>query len=237
MTRGCHLLLAWLFVWALIAPVGLTAQKPAPEREPKQLQGQPAPGNADAWESLRAVRADLAEAGTLQANFTQTYVPAGFTSGEKESGKLALALPDCLRWDYQDPYPKSFLLCGGNAWAWNPQDKTGRRYGVDRKTEPGLDLLLLGVDDLKTRYKASARSLDGGRTEISLAPKAKISPIKDAVLVVEGKGAAGDRRLVQVSYRDGEGNQTRFDLGDYREMPRRGTTFSPPTGIKWEDER
>jgi len=233
MTRGCHLLL----VLALIAPACLTAQKPAPERQPKQLQGQPAPASTDPWESLRAVRADLAEAGTLQANFTQTYVPAGFTSGEKESGKLALALPDCLRWDYQDPYPKSFLLCGGNAWAWNPQDKTGRRYGVDRKTEPGLDLLLLGVDDLKTRYKASARPLDGGRTEISLAPKAKISPIKDAILVVEGKGAAGDRRLVQVSYRDGEGNQTRFDLGDYREMPRRGTTFSPPSGIKWEDER
>jgi outer membrane lipoprotein-sorting protein len=233
MTRGCHL----FFALALIAPAALPAQKPAPEREPKQLEGQPAPTSPDAWESLRAVRADLVEAGTLQASFTQTYVPAGFNSGEKESGKLALALPDCLRWDYSDPYPKSFLLCGGNAWAWNPQDKTGRRYGVDRKTEPGLDLLLLGVEDLKTRYRAAARPLDGGRTEISLAPKAKISPIKDAILVVEGKGAAGDRRLVQVSYRDSEGNQTRFDLTDYREMARRGTTFSPPTGIKWDDER
>ncbi|HXU34552.1 MAG TPA: outer membrane lipoprotein carrier protein LolA [Thermoanaerobaculia bacterium] len=233
MIRGSHLFL----LLALIAPAALPAQKPAPAREPKQIDTSDSAPSPDAWESLRAVRSDLAEAGTLQANFTQTYVPAGFTSGEKESGKLALALPDCLRWDYTDPYPKSFLLCGGNAWVWNPQDKTGRRYAVDRKTEPGLDLLLLGVDDLKNRYKAAARPLDGGRTEISLSPKAKISPIKDAILVVEGKGAAGDRRLVQVSYRDSEGNQTRFDLADYREIARKGTTFSPPTGIKWEDER
>ena len=228
MTRGGPLFL----ILALLAPAALLAQKPAPEREPKQLDGAP-----DAWETLRAVRADLADAGTLEASFSQTYVPAGFSSGEKESGKLALALPDCLRWDYQEPYAKSFLLCGGNAWAWNPTDKTGRRYAVDRKTEPGLDLLLLGVDDLKTRYKATARSAGAGRTEISLAPKAKISPIKDAVLVAEGQGKTGDLRLVQVSYRDAEGNQTRFDLTDYREIPRRGATFSPPAGIKWEDER
>lgn len=228
MTRGGPLFL----ILALLAPAALLAQKPAPEREPKQLEGAP-----DAWETLRAVRADLADAGTLEASFSQTYVPAGFSSGEKESGKLALALPDCLRWDYQEPYAKSFLLCGGNAWAWNPTDKTGRRYAVDRKTEPGLDLLLLGVDDLKTRYKATARSAGAGRTEISLAPKAKISPIKDAVLVAEGQGKTGDLRLVQVSYRDAEGNQTRFDLTDYREIPRRSATFSPPAGIKWEDER
>ncbi len=236
MIRGIHLLLVFSVAGVLGAPGSFAAQKPVPEREPKQLDGEAAP-SPDAWDTLRAVRADLAEAGALEATFTQTYVPAGFNSGEKETGKLALALPDCLRWDYQDPYPKSFLLCGGTAFAWNPKDKTGRRYAVDRKTEPGLDLLLLGVDDLKTRYKAAARPLAGARIEVSLSPKSKISPIKDALLIVEPSASGGDRRLVQVSYRDSEGNQTRFDLASYREMPRREATFSPPQGIQWEDER
>ncbi|HXU45195.1 MAG TPA: outer membrane lipoprotein carrier protein LolA [Thermoanaerobaculia bacterium] len=209
--------LSHLFAFACLAAVALPSQ------------GQ----SVDPWATLRAVRESLAAAGAQEASFTQTYVPAGFSAGEKESGRLALSLPDCLRWDYRDPYPKSFLLCGGNAWAWNAKDKTGRRYTLDRKTEPGLDLLLLGVEDLKERYKAASRSADSGRIEISLAPRAKISPIKDAVLVVDP--AAG--RIVQVSYRDGEGNQTRFDLADYREIARRGTTFSPPAGIAWEDER
>ena len=82
---------------------------------------------ADPWATLQGVRTSLVEAGPTGAAFVQTYVPAGFTSGEQESGTLALALPDCLRWDYQKPYPKSFLLCGGIAHSWNPEDKSGRR--------------------------------------------------------------------------------------------------------------
>ena len=65
-----------------------------------------------------------------------------------------------MRWDYTTPFPKSFLLCGGTVHAWNEGDQTGHRYRVDRKKEPGLDLLLLGVDELKSRYQATAQ---GGR--------------------------------------------------------------------------
>ncbi len=235
MNRGFTLFLG-LAALAFLVPARSTAQKPPPDRQPKQLDGERAPG-PNPWEALRAARADLAAAGPLEAKFIQTYVPTGFTTGEKESGTLTLSMPDCLRWDYLEPYPKNFLLCGNNAWAWNPEDKTGRRYAIDRKTEPGLDLLLLGVEDLEKRYKAEARLLALGRIEISLAPRAKISPLKDATLVVEPGAGAGDRRLVQVSYRDAEGNQTRFDLTDYRLKPRRDATFSPPAGIRWEDDR
>jgi len=67
----------------------------------------------------------------------------------------------CLRWDYTAPYPKSFLICGGVLHAWNEEDKTGRRYRVDRKKEPGLDLRLLGVDELRERYLAGAKTVEG----------------------------------------------------------------------------
>src|SRR5688572_24784344 len=86
----------------------------------------------DPWEVLEGARRSLVEAGPTGASFNQTYVPAGFTSGERESGQLAFALPDCLRWDYLDPFPKSFLLCGGVAHQWNPEDGTGQRFEVDR---------------------------------------------------------------------------------------------------------
>ena len=129
---------------------------------PAILSAQP----PDPWKVLQGVRQSLVDSGPTGATFTQTYIPAGFSSGDSEAGRLALALPDCLRWDYQNPYPKGFLLCGGVAHAWNPADKTGRRYRVDRKNEPGLDLLLLGVDDLKKRYNATGRALDGGRIAV-----------------------------------------------------------------------
>lgn len=185
---------------------------------------------SDPWAVLKGVRQSLVEAGPTQAVFTQTYVPAGFTSGEKESGQIALALPDCLRWDYQDPYPKGFLLCGGVAHSWNSQDKTGRRYRVDRKNEPGLDLLLLGVDDLKNRYRATSAPAADGRVEVRLSPKGKLEELTDAAFLVD---TASDR-VVAVSYHDREGNLTRFEITGYRNLPSQAQ-FSPPSGIRWEE--
>ena len=190
-----------------------------------RAQEQPEP-----WSLLDGVRDSLVEAGPTGAKFTQTYIPAGFSSGEKEAGRLALHLPDCLRWDYDEPYPKSFLLCGGVAHSWNPQDKSGRRYRVDRQNEPGLDLLLLGVGDLKGRYQATSRATDGGRVEIALSPKGKVSELTDATFIIDPAA----RRIVQVSYHDREGNLTRFEIGGYQGLPRQGR-FSPPGGINWED--
>jgi outer membrane lipoprotein-sorting protein len=190
----------------------------------------PASAQNDAWTVLSGVRQSLVEAGPTEASFTQTYIPAGFSSGEKETGRMSLSLPDCLRWDYQDPYPKSFLLCGGLAHAWNTEDKTGRRYRVDRRNEPGLDLLLLGLDDLRTRYLATMKSVESGRIEISLSPKEKMAELADAALTVD----PAKQRLVAVAYHDREGNLTRFEIKDYRDLSRSGH-FSPPSGIRWEE--
>jgi outer membrane lipoprotein-sorting protein len=201
-------------------------------------QTAPAPKEVDPWASLKTVRQSLVEAGPTGASFVQTYIPAGFTSGEKENGKLALALPDCLRWDYTAPYPKSFLICGGVLHAWNEEDKTGRRYRVDRKKEPGLDLLLLGVDELKDRYRATGKAVDGGRVEIALFPKesspkekGKTSELTDATLTVD----PSTKRVTGISYHDREGNLTRFDIAGYEDLPRQGR-FTPPAGIKWEEQ-
>jgi outer membrane lipoprotein-sorting protein len=182
------------------------------------------------WALLSGVRQSLVEAGPTEAGFTQTYIPAGFSSGEKETGRMFLALPDCMRWDYKDPYPKSFLLCGGVAHSWNTEDKTGRRYRIDRRNEPGLDLLLLGIDDLKTRYRATVKSVPSGNIEVDLIPKEKLAELTDAALTVDPV----KKRLVAVSYHDREGILTRFEIKDYRDLPRRGQ-FSPPQGIRWEE--
>lgn len=183
----------------------------------------------DPWTALNNVRRSLVEAGPTGASFVQTFIAAGFSSGDKESGRLALALPDCMRWDYLNPFPKSFLLCGGTVHAWNEGDRTGHRYRVDRKNEPGLDLLLLGVDELKQRYRATAKTADGGRIEIALSPKEKrLAELKDATLTVD----PASQRIVAVSYHDQEGNLTRFEISGYQELSRQAG-FSPPANIRW----
>jgi outer membrane lipoprotein carrier protein len=183
----------------------------------------------DPWTTLKAVRQSLVEAGPTGASFTQTFIAAGFSSGDQESGRLALNLPDCMRWDYTNPFPKSFLLCGGTVHAWNEGDQTGRRYRVDRKNEPGLDLLLLGVDELKSRYSAAAKPASNGRIEIALSPKRKeLAELTDATLTVDPES----RRVVAVAYHDREGNLTRFEITGYQALSRQGS-FSPPSNVRW----
>lgn len=187
------------------------------------------PQDTDPWAVLKTVRQSLVEAGPTGANFVQTFTAAGFSSGDQESGRLALQLPDCMRWDYTNPFPKSFLLCGGTVHAWNEGDQTGRRYRVDRKNEPGLDLLLLGVDELKSRYQATAKTTNNGRIEIALLPKEKkLAELTDATLTVD----PASKRVVAVSYHDREGNLTRFEITGYQGLSRQGS-FSPPSNVRW----
>lgn len=187
------------------------------------------PQDTDPWAVLKTVRQSLVEAGPTGANFVQTFTAAGFSSGDQESGRIALQLPDCMRWDYTNPFPKSFLLCGGTVHAWNEGDQTGRRYRVDRKNEPGLDLLLLGVDELKSRYQATAKTAENGRVEIALLPKEKkLAELTDATLTVD----PASKRVVAVSYHDREGNLTRFEITGYQDLSRQGS-FSPPSNVRW----
>jgi outer membrane lipoprotein-sorting protein len=187
------------------------------------------PAAPDPWQTLERVRAALIAAGPTAAEFVQTYVPAGFATGEEERGRLALALPDCLRWDYAEPYPKSFLLCGNEAFYWNPEDGTGRRYAIEREREPGLDLLLLGVEELRGRYDAAAAAEDG-RIAVTLTPRRELVELAGARLVVD----AGSLRLVEVAYTDREGGRSRFLLSGHGPLGEDGR-FSPPEGIVWQD--
>ena len=183
---------------------------------------------ADPWTTLKNVRQSLVDAGPTGANFVQTFTAAGFSSGDQESGRLALSLPDCMRWDYTNPFPKSFLLCGGTVHAWNEGDPSGHRYRVDRKNEPGLDLLLLGVDELKSRYQATAKTVEG-KVEIALIPKRKdVAALTDATLTVDPQS----KRVVAVAYHDREGNLTRFEITGYQDLSRQGS-FSPPANVRW----
>ena len=167
-----------------------------------------AAAEADAWARIEEARARLSTA-RLEAEFVQTYLPAGFSSGERETGRIYLDLPDCLRWDYEIPYDKTFLLCGDTFWAWNAGEASGRRQQLAPEDQLGLDLLRLGSGRLRERYRAEIAAGSGETTRVSLTP---LRPGDlEAGLVIE----AATGLLRELSYRDAEGNLTRFELTGY----------------------
>ncbi|MEE8277719.1 MAG: outer membrane lipoprotein carrier protein LolA [Thermoanaerobaculia bacterium] len=201
----------------LVAPPGVGAQ-PSP--------AQP----AEAWLTLERVRDRLAEQ-PQSADFVQTYLPVGFSSGERETGRLALALPDCLRWDYRIPYPKSFLLCGETVYSWNEGETSGRQQRIDAGDQPGLDLLRLIIDRLQQRYEAALEAAGDGQVEVILTPRDRGGEIANARFRIDPAPA----RLVGLSYRDAEGNLTRFEISGYRPLTSR-QLFTPPDEIDWIED-
>lgn len=188
-----------------------------------------APASAESpWALLEDLREGLVEAGATTAKFEQVFLPAGFDAGDTERGHLSLRLPGCLRWNYTEPETKHFLLCGDEVWFWNDLDPAGRHYRIDPENEPGLDLLLVDVDQLRERYVAESEKREDGTWEIRLATPAEAPQPFRATLVVDPVA----RRVVELRYTDAEGNRTRFEIGEYQELEHEAL-FKPPADMEW----
>ena len=118
---------------------------------------------------------------------------------------MALHLPDCLRWDYGEPYPKSFILCGNVIHYWNGGETEGHVEEIEAKREPGLDLLLVPVDELQRRYTASSKRTPQG-VVVTLRPTEASEFVVEATLEIDAKLD----RLRVLRYVDPEGNRTEF---------------------------
>jgi hypothetical protein len=184
----------------------------------------------DAWQALTELRLHLAASGALAASFRQTFVPAGFATGDEETGRVALALPDCLRWDYAEPYPKSYLLCGMRLHTWVTGEPQGERLHVEARDQAGLDLLLLPVELLKDRYSAVARQASAGAITVELRPSAANSRIAHAELLFD----PASQRPTALSYRDLDGNLTSYRFGTF-ELLDDATLFTPPSDLIWKE--
>ena len=184
----------------------------------------------DPWKLLTELRQRLASEGAVATDFVQTYLPSGFTTGERESGQLALAVPDCLRWDYEEPFPKGFLVCGDLAYQWTPGEPTGLRIRIEARQQVGLDLFLLPVAALQERYNATAESRDGA-IEVELVPRSPALGLERAHLALD----PGTLKPRWLAYSDLEANRTRFDFSAYRPLADR-EAFTPPGEIDWRDQ-
>lgn len=184
----------------------------------------------DPWQALRELRRALAAAGELVGDFRQSYVPAGFTEAESERGEISLALPDCLRWDYLEPYPKSYLLCGSRLHVWTRGEPQGQRHFVDPEAQPGLDLLILPQPELEKRYRATVRQTAEGGLAIAFEPAGDQARLVEATVELDAARA----RPTALSYRDREGNRTRFDFGELRHFAD-ATRFTAPPTIDWRE--
>src|SRR5689334_3495322 len=94
---------------------------------------------------------------TLKAQFQENYNGTGLQ--RNESGELWLQKPGKMRWDYEQPTPKLFLIDGKNAYFYVPSERQARRMPAKKLDDFRSPIrYLLGKTRLKSEFDKLAIS-------------------------------------------------------------------------------
>ena len=83
---------------------------------------------------VRAVEARYQHASTLEAVFLQRFSD-GHQGIRVESGRVYFSRPGRMRWEYESPETKLFLVDGKNVWFYVPADRTVSRATVKQSSD------------------------------------------------------------------------------------------------------
>ena len=171
---------------------------------------------------------------TLRARYTEHY--AGMGLDRTESGTLLLRKPGLMRWSYDQPPGKLFVLDGKYAWFYTPGD-----VQVSRAPAKQLDDLrsplrfLLGHTQLAKELDSLTTAPEGppGATgqafRITGVPKGMANRVRLLTLIVTPTGIIERMKLEET-----DGAVSEFTFTNIEEdIPVKPSdfTFTPPSGV------
>ncbi len=203
----------------------------------------------DANSIRRALEARYQRARTLKADFYERYSD-GNGGAAAESGIVYFSRPGRMRWEYESPEQKLFIVDGTNAWFYVPSDRTASRAKMKESSDWRTPLALLaGKADLSKLCRSI--QLVGAEEEKGSGPGEKAAPA-DALLLCIPRDTTGsdpafqvlfetdpDARLVRVLIREPGHVETEFRFGNWEEnllIPEVKFHFQPPAGVSIVDE-
>ncbi len=165
---------------------------------------------------------------SLQANFIERYQGMGLD--RSESGTLTLKKPGRMRWAYNSPSGKLFILNGKDAISFTPGDAQALRTPAKQLDDLRSPLrFLLGHTELaKELTNLTLTPTPDGYT-LSGAPVGMQQTVRTIALTVDPTGQIHAMRVEQI-----DGSTTTFTFSAIAEnIPTKDAdfTFIPPTGV------
>lgn len=188
-----------------------------------------APAQTPTPEALaRKVDAHYNHLQSLTARFTERY--QGMGMDRTETGTLTLRKPGRMRWAYDAPSGKIFVLDGKFAISYAPGDAQAQRTSAKQLDDLRSPLrFLLGHTEISKELGALTLTLVNGGYTLSGTPRGMQQTVQSIGLTVN---AAGQIRAMRIEQTDGA--TTSFTFTDIREnvpAPDSDFTFTPPPGI------
>src|SRR5271163_351997 len=115
---------------------------------------------------IRKLEARYHHAQTLKAAFYERYSDSSSAGeGSAESGTVYFSQPGRMRWEYESPEKKFFIVDGTNVWFYVPADRTVSRAKVKDSSDWRTPLALLtGKSDL-SRLCRTLEIVDAAKDE------------------------------------------------------------------------
>ena len=197
---------------------------------------------------VHRLEARYKNAKTLRAIFFESYGD-GRGGRSAESGTVYFSRPGRMRWDYESPEKKLFLVDGTNVWLYVPADRTASRAKMSESSDWRTPLaLLVGKADLRKLCRElqivrmpDANASSGERTdssETTLRCIPRDAPLGDTTQQVLIEISPQDYLTRVVIHDEGDAT-TEFRFGNWQEnlpVPESMFHFQPPQGVSIVDE-
>jgi outer membrane lipoprotein carrier protein len=165
---------------------------------------------------------------SLTAHFTERY--RGMGIDRTETGTLTLSKPGRMRWAYDAPSGKLFVLDGKNAVSYTPGDSQALRTPAKQLDDLRSPLrFLLGHTEIAKELEGLTLTLVSGGYTLSGVPKGMAQTVESIGITVDAAGQILGMRIVQA-----DGAETSFVFTDIREnvaTPDSKFEFTPPPGV------
>jgi outer membrane lipoprotein carrier protein len=205
----------------------------------------------DAGTISAALQARYQHARTLKASFFERYSD-GHGGASSESGTVYFSRPGRMRFEYESPEEKLFIVDGTNVWFYVPADNTASRAKLKESSDWRTPLALLtGKADL-TKLCRSLRLADA-EAEKESARDGRGVPAGNSILICQPRDVSADdpsyqvlfevdpqAQLARVLIREPGHVETEFRFGNWIEnadIPEIKFHFQPPPGVAIVDEQ
>jgi outer membrane lipoprotein carrier protein len=205
--------------------------------------------SSDVKTVVHSVESRYSHAHTLSASFLERYSQGGHLA-QAESGSVYFSRPGRMRWDYESPETKLFLVDGKNVWLYIPADRTASRARVRDSADWRTPFALLTgkltlarlcghIELVANGSGSSALAAENAVQTLRCTPRAgdaglNSSPFQEVLL-----GVDSEFRIVSVLIREAGDSETEFEFGNWeenRELPESKFHFEPPAGVAIVDQ-
>lgn len=170
---------------------------------------------------------------TLKANFEESYNGAGIT--RNEAGQLWLQKPGKMRWQYEQPTPKLFVVDGKNAYFFVPSERQARKMPAKKLDDFRSPIrYLLGKTKLESEFNnlaiSTERPKEVGNVALQGIPKGMEDRVQRVVLEITPANQIARIRIEEI-----DGSVTEFLFRNIQEnVPVKAELFrfTPPPGVE-----